>query len=422
MRTRHLLTVSLSLLCGCTATQLRYQTLNQAGTLESLTEKQIFFNLERFDQNPYALPSQVTVEAGSASTTDTVNPMFMAPLGTSSMVATAISDTATNTVANAPATSAAITGTPPDTTTTTMGTTGTPITTKTTATTTGPTTTYTDSHPNRSLSLSVTDNWMESWTLDPVVNADVLRRLSALYRYVLGESDAAGKAVPPDDQGYPDRKALKVWAKAHPAAIDDQFMCEYALAATAPGGSDASPPMTTTTTTQTLFGGSSTTTTTAPAPAAPDDDSTVTLVFRCLSSGDNTYHLRSIKVKRSALALPGCVICMDEAAPQKIDGAKFVQAFQSGHDFVLATTPYVNPILKFGFITHVKQGNVHLGRNFFGDVALQSNARLAFHDLEAFLNAATVVDSASATKGGAAKGASGKVLAVPISPNGFLLK
>jgi hypothetical protein len=46
MNHRKPIVVSLMLLSGCTASQLRYQTLNQAETVESITEKQIFFNLE----------------------------------------------------------------------------------------------------------------------------------------------------------------------------------------------------------------------------------------------------------------------------------------------------------------------------------------------------------------------------------------
>ena len=93
--------VSLILLSGCTASQLRYETLNQAGTVESITEKQIFFNLEQFDKNPYAFPSQVTVIAGSASTTNSVSPTFMTPLGMATTVTSQLANTASSNVATA---------------------------------------------------------------------------------------------------------------------------------------------------------------------------------------------------------------------------------------------------------------------------------------------------------------------------------
>ena len=101
MRIHQAIIVSLVALSGCTATQLRYQTLNQAGTVESITEKQIFFNLEQFDKNPYAFPSQVTVIAGSASTTNSVSPTFMTPLGMATTVTSQFANAAQTSVANA---------------------------------------------------------------------------------------------------------------------------------------------------------------------------------------------------------------------------------------------------------------------------------------------------------------------------------
>jgi hypothetical protein len=486
MKSKTLIAGAVALLSGCTATQLRYETLNQAETVESITEKQVFFNLERFDKNPYAFPSQVTVIAGSATTTNSVSPTFMTPLGTSSMVttqlansttaslATALASMATNSVATAASTGASSTTTTGSTatttnttattvtsggpntttantsstavangtsnslangttsgttTTTTKGTTGGATTTNTSGTTGGTTTSYVDSHPNRSLSLAVSDNWMESWTLDPVVNPDVLRRLSALYRYVLGESDAARNTVVLDKQGFPDRKALKSWIAASQAnhdSVDDQFMCEYALQTAAAGANAGAPTKTTTTTTQSVLG-TTTTTSSGPAGEAGDDDGPVTLIFRCLVNSDGKFHKRAIRVSRASLALPDCVICLDQDVPM-VNNKTIVGAFHQngGTDSNDYAHPYVNPNLHFGFITDEAKRpdgtrNVHLGRAFYGDATIEPNAHQAFHELEALVNAATVVESTSGTTGGA-KGSNPKVLAVPVSPNGFLLR
>ncbi|PWT83661.1 MAG: hypothetical protein C5B58_06190 [Acidobacteria bacterium] len=150
---------------------------------------------------------------------------------------------------------------------------------------------------------------MESWTLQPVTDADALRRLSALYRFVLGES-----YVP---------RTEKVGDKLEILPIDEfrkrvaaQFMCDYPISQVSSTGAapDTSP------------GGTSTTTTinsdthvvqtvTKPSDASKSSD-TVTLVFRCWvrRTSDNTdlYKIKTAQVQRSQLRLPECVICIDE--------------------------------------------------------------------------------------------------------------
>jgi hypothetical protein len=480
-----IIVVSLALLSGCTASQLRYETLNQAGTVESITEKQIFFNLEQFDKNPYAFPSQVTVIAGSASTTNSVSPTFMTPLGMATTVTSQFADAATSSVATALAsttadsvagavangTSNTTTGTTGSTVTTgttnvvtsggpntttaagtsgsvanststavANGTTGSTTTTTTKGTTTGNTTTGTtgrtgtitnssaSTRPNRTLSLALSDNWMESWTLDPVVNPDVLRRLSALYRYVLGETRAVDQGLDNPDRDLK-RPAFRAWAKQHQNAIEDQFMCEYAMPpAAAASGGDSSATTTTTITEGQPGGNVTTTTTTGPEKPAGNDDQSVTLVFKCLSERQTTYRKRAVKVKRSTLVLPGCVICLDKPVPSETD-PNVVAAYKSKEGDVLGDDPqpYVNPNLPFGLITRARtadpgKNNVHIGRAFYGDVDVDPNVHLDFHEFELLVNAATIVDTAASGTTGGGKGGNPKVLALPVSPNGFLLK
>ncbi len=463
MNSLRLVTLSLlTCLAGCTATQLRYQTLNEGETLESITEKQIFFNLGQFDQDPYAFPSQVTVIAGSASTTDSVSPTFMVPLGTSSLVTTqlanmtssSLSTAAANMTSNSVATAVSagtqntttntimagsvggpVTGastmtanqtTGGTTATTTNGTTGSTTTTNMTGANDGTTTSTATTRPNSSLSLALTDNWMESWTLDPVVNPDVLRRLSALYRYVLGESDAAGEDVARDKNGFPNRRALKAWADQHKQEIDDQFICDYPLSeASVPGTSGASPTISTKLTTKTDHNEPLEITKSGPDPHATVAGS-ITVTIQCLINSKGDRKNRAIKAMLSSMKPPACVVCLDDSYDQQaVDGAAKPIPEEAPH---VVRPLYVNPNLNFGFITRATasiesdgktiHSNVYLGHGFYGDVNIDPNPHRAFHEFELFIDSATIVG----TSNGAAGGTNPKVLSVPISPNGFLLE
>ena len=370
MRTSQALICSLVFLSGCTATQLRYETLKESGTVESLTKRQILFNLALFKDDPYAIPSQVTVIAGSASTTNSVSPTFMTPLGTATVItsqlantatsslATAVAATTTNSVAGAIAntatstttngTSATTTGTngttttvgsstapagpgttnsvatatstavangtsssvangtsTGTTTTTTNGTTAGTTNTGTTGTSNGLTSSTGTTHPNKTLSLTVNDNWTESWTLDPVTDPDVLRRLSALYRYALGESvvkESEFRKTGADG-------IARIDGVAYQEHVDAQFMCEYPISQSPSTGNAADPPTVATVTDG--QGKVQMITKTAPDESKKDSDS-VTLVFNCRVGAGNKLVIRTTKVKKSDLKLPNCVICLDE--------------------------------------------------------------------------------------------------------------
>ena len=223
---------------------------------------------------------------------------------------------------------------------------------------------------------------------------------------------------------------FREWAKAHKNEIDDQFMCEYVLPAAAGGGGSDAQTTTTTTKSEGPSGGTTTTTTqTGPEkPAGGGGDKPVTLVFRCLVDSEDKYRKRTVTVKRSTLALPGCVICMDGSSPPD-PGADVVAAFKftGGSEADGDARPYINPNLRFGLITHAKlaekdKNNAHIGRNFYGDVEVDPNVHLAFHEFELMVNSATAVETSTSATTGGAKGSNPKVLAVPVSPNGFLLK
>ena len=79
--------------CGCASTQLNYNTADLASSLNSLTKRQIFFNLAQALTDTEFVPSQVTISVGTAQTLNSVTPSISVPLGnpvvTTSRVGTA---------------------------------------------------------------------------------------------------------------------------------------------------------------------------------------------------------------------------------------------------------------------------------------------------------------------------------------------
>jgi hypothetical protein len=136
------LSASCALVFGCVSEQLNYNTLDLAATVDSLITRQVLFNLGRFIDNPATLPSQITLAAGTASTTEALTPSA----------------------------------------------TGIPLANSTTTTTTAAATVTRASAVSRgaaALTLGGTDSWTQNWTLDPVNDPDQLRRLRFLYRYAV---------------------------------------------------------------------------------------------------------------------------------------------------------------------------------------------------------------------------------------------
>jgi hypothetical protein len=79
---RSLICVVVCLLAsGCASSQLNYNAADLAASLNSLTKKQIFFNLAQALNDPEFVPSQVTVSIGTAQTSNAVTPSISLPLG-----------------------------------------------------------------------------------------------------------------------------------------------------------------------------------------------------------------------------------------------------------------------------------------------------------------------------------------------------
>lgn len=133
--------VVLLFLAGCASRQLNYNTLDIASAVESLYTKQVLENLSKFIDEPFATPSQLDFAAGTVQTSNSVTPTITFPLSTS--VATAV----------------------------------------------GSATTKTTTIAGSSLGIGASDSWQQNWTVTPISDANTLRNLRALYRYVIYGTD-----------------------------------------------------------------------------------------------------------------------------------------------------------------------------------------------------------------------------------------
>jgi hypothetical protein len=135
---------------SCASTQLNYNTLDIASASVDLITSQVLTNLGRFRSSPFAIPSQVSVPSGSATTTNSLTPTFSVPFGAA--VTTTLANSAAAPLFNA--------------------------------------TTHTHLTPNGTTGLTAADQWSQNWTVTPLEDPDQLRRLQALYRFGAGLTDA----------------------------------------------------------------------------------------------------------------------------------------------------------------------------------------------------------------------------------------
>jgi hypothetical protein len=167
--------------CGCASTQLNYNTADLASSFNSLTKRQIFFNLAQALTDPEFVPSQVTISVGTAQTLNSITPSISVPLGnplvTTSRVAAAAGATARGAARN-DFISTAVTS------------------------------------PTPTLGVQAVDAWNQSWTMSPINSSTQLRRLRALYQYATGTLPRRDRAV-----------------ELTRAEADRQLLCEYPIQA-----------------------------------------------------------------------------------------------------------------------------------------------------------------------------------------------
>jgi hypothetical protein len=144
---RSLICVAFGLLgSGCASSQLNYNAADLASSLNSLTKKQIFFNLAQALNDPEFVPSQVTISIGTAQTSNAVTPSISLPLGSPLTTTTRFTSAANPSAQFGSQVTNAVTG----------------------------------------LGLQVTDAWNQSWTMVPANSSNQLRRLRTLYQYATG--------------------------------------------------------------------------------------------------------------------------------------------------------------------------------------------------------------------------------------------
>lgn len=141
--------------CGCASTQLNFNTADLASSFNSLTKRQIFYNLAQALTDPEFVPSQVTISIGTAQTANSVTPSVSIPLGNPLVTTSRVGATPRNDFFSTAVTS-----------------------------------------PAPALGLQVVDAWNQSWTMTPINSPTQLRRLRALYQYATGTLARRNRAVP----------------------------------------------------------------------------------------------------------------------------------------------------------------------------------------------------------------------------------
>jgi hypothetical protein len=153
-------------LVGCSQAQLTGNTIEVSTTVDILYTKQVLDNLSKYIDEPYAIPGQSDVQTGTILTSNTVTPSVGFPL----------SQAITNTRAAAAAL----------------------------------TVTHGTSLAAVSGNISAGQQWQQSWNLVPLTDANILRNLRALYRYVIYDTDLTSEyQVPRLTNGKPDPEWLR---------------------------------------------------------------------------------------------------------------------------------------------------------------------------------------------------------------------
>jgi hypothetical protein len=180
---RNLICVAFCLLgSGCASSQLNYNAADLASSLNSLTKKQIFFNLAQALNDPEFVPSQVTISIGTAQTANSITPSLSVPLGSPIATISRFTTAASPSAQFSSQVSSAAPG----------------------------------------LGIQVSDAWNQSWTMVPANSSNQLRRLRTLYQYVTGTMPRGDMTT-----GLSQEDAEK------------QFLCDYPVQALAVSASPA---------------------------------------------------------------------------------------------------------------------------------------------------------------------------------------
>ncbi len=134
---------------GCASLQLNHNISELASTSVDLITSQVLTNLVSFRENEFAIPSQVAIPSGSATTTNSITPTVGGPLGVSAT--TTLANTAAAPFFNA--------------------------------------TTHTRVKPNGTFGVTAADQWSQNYSMTPLQDPGQLLRLRALYRFGAGQTN-----------------------------------------------------------------------------------------------------------------------------------------------------------------------------------------------------------------------------------------
>jgi hypothetical protein len=130
-----------AVLSGCASTQLNNNTINISSSVDSLYIREALENVSKFVDNPHSIPSQIDISAGTVQTVMTIQPSMTFPLTSQS----------TRTLTNAAALSRA----------------------------------QANQLSGAGATVGAVDTQQQNWNIIPVNDANALRNLQAIYRYVL---------------------------------------------------------------------------------------------------------------------------------------------------------------------------------------------------------------------------------------------
>lgn len=145
MRLKYVAPHIVAVCCGCASSQVNYNALEIASTYDQLMTKQVSFNLAKTFCDPEGIPAFVKITSQTATTQNSISPSFTFPLSSQ------VTNILALTTAPAGLTSA---------------------------------TTHQAQTAGKSLGISGTDQWNQTYSLSPVIDPDQLRRLRLLYQYV----------------------------------------------------------------------------------------------------------------------------------------------------------------------------------------------------------------------------------------------
>ena len=143
-------------LSGCSGAQLTYNTVDVSKTVQTLYLKQVLNNLSQTIDEPYAVPSQMDIQTGTVTTANGFTPSVTFPL------TTGFTQVVNNTL-----------------------------------NLTGSTLNKTSAMAGSGATLSGTQTWQQNWNVLPLSDANTLRNLRALYRYVVYDADIKSEYLVP---------------------------------------------------------------------------------------------------------------------------------------------------------------------------------------------------------------------------------